>query len=126
MYHHHHHHHLYCTDLMSCSISGGSARLAMKTRPLLTASLLLCHHRQHQHRRHCHQYCHHHNRIHCSFKMFLSLRFSRCLTKIFQDSKIGTYNKMWRFMEQVSILSHHCLQKDQFNSNMINRNTVKE
>ena len=41
MYHHHHHHHLYCTDLMSCSISGGSARLAMKTRPLLTASLLL-------------------------------------------------------------------------------------
>merc|ERR1712147_579247 len=32
--------------------------------------------------------------------MFLSLRFSRCCTKIFQDSKIGTYNKMWRFMEQ--------------------------
>ena len=40
----HHHHEMTGTDLMSCSISGVSGGLAMKTRPMLTPLLLSCHH----------------------------------------------------------------------------------
>ena len=73
------------TDLMSCSISGESGGLAMKTRPMLTPILLsFCLYHHHHH--------HHH--------------YQNGRLIYFQDSKIGTYNKMWRFMEQVFFLHH--------------------